>query len=77
MLLIFSGVYGGCGCFVEYWGLGLLVFGLCIVEFISGALVIWLDAGLLVINYLLGTCILLTHRCTATTTGHFTWGVVF
>ena len=28
-------------------------------------------------DYLLHTCILFTHTCTATTTGHLTWGVVF
>ena len=32
---------------------------------------------LLVVNYLLRTCISLTCTCTATTTGHFTWGVFF
>ena len=37
MLLVFLGVCRGCGCFVEYWGLELLVFGLCIVEFMGGA----------------------------------------
>ena len=40
-------------------------------------LVIWLNARLLVVNYLLRTCILFTCTCTATTTGHLTWGVVF
>ena len=40
-------------------------------------LVIWLDAGLLIVNYLLHTCILLTCTCMATMTGRFTWGVVF
>ena len=62
------------------WGagvLGLLVFGLCIVGLMGGGLVIWLDVGLLVVNYLLRTCILFTRTCTATTTGCLTWGVVF
>ena len=40
-------------------------------------LVIWLGAGLLVVYYLLCTRILFTRTCTATTTGHLTWGVVF
>ena len=35
-------------------------------------LVIWLGAGLLVVNYLLRTCILFTRMCTATTTGRLT-----
>ena len=33
--------------------------------------------GLLVVNYLLRTCILFTRTYTATMTGRLTWGVVF
>ena len=40
-------------------------------------LVIWLGAGLLVVNYLLRTCILFARMCMATMTGRLTWGVVF
>ena len=40
-------------------------------------LLLLLNMGLLVVNYLLRTCILFTCICTTTMTGRLTWGVVF
>ena len=84
---VFEEVCGGVVCFVGVCGIcGLLcgVLGLRATCFwplycwIGGwGLVIWLGVGLLVVNYLLCTCILFTRTCTATTTGRFTWGMVF
>ena len=64
-------------CFVGCWGLGLLVFGLCIVGLVGEA---WLFGWVrgcwwLIICYIHVFC--LPHTCTATTTGRLTWGVVF
>ena len=67
-------------CFAGCWGLGLLFFFFFLPLYCSvggWGLVIWLGAGLLLVNYLLRTCILFTCTCTATMTGHLTWGVVF
>ena len=38
---------------------------------------IWLNVELLVVNYLLRTCILFTRARTTMMTGRLTWGVVF
>ena len=59
------------------WGIRVTCFGLlcCLID--GWGLVISLNVGLLVVNYLLCTCILFTHMCTTMTTGHLTWGVVF
>ena len=59
------------------WGLRVTCFGLlcCLIE--RWGLVVWPNVGLLVVNYLLRTCILITRMHTTTTTGHLTWGVVF
>ena len=40
-------------------------------------LVIWPNMRLLVVNYLLRTCILFSCTCTTMMTGRLTWGVVF
>ena len=37
----------------------------------------WLNTKLLVVNYLLRTCILFIRTCTATMTGRLIWGVAF
>ena len=62
------------------WGvgaLGLLALVFWVVLIDGWGLVIWPDVGLLVVNYLLRTCILFLCMCTAMTTGRLTWGVVF
>ena len=70
-------VCGGVVCFVGCRGVRVTWFGLlgCLID--GWGLVIWPNVGLLVVNYLLHTCILFSSTCTATTTGHLTWGVVF
>ena len=70
-------VCGGVVCFVGCRGIRVTCFGLlgCLID--GWSLVIWLIVGLLVVNYLLHTCILFLCMCTTTTTGHLTWGVVF
>ena len=47
----------------------------CLID--GWGLVIWPNVGLLVINYLLRTCILFSCTCMTMTTGRLTWGVVF
>ena len=71
------GACEGCGLFVGCQGIRVTCFGLlgCLID--GQGLVIWLNVGLLVINYLLYTCILFSCTCTTTMTGHLTWGVVF
>ena len=71
------GVCGGVACIVGCWGIGVTCFDTlyCLID--AWCLVIWLNVELLVINYLLRTCILFTHKCTITTTDRLTWGVVF
>ena len=71
------GVCGGVACFVGCWGIGVTCFDTlyCLID--AWCLVIWLNVELLVINYLLRTCILFTHTCTITTIDCLTWGVVF
>ena len=58
-------------------GVRFASFGLlgCLID--GWGLVIWPNVGLLVVNYLLRTCISFSCTCTAMMTGHFTWGVVF
>ena len=87
VVLFFWEICGGVVCFVGVCGICGLpcgVLGLRATCFwslycwIGGwGLVIWLGAGLLVVSYLLRTCILFTRTCTATTTGRPTWSVVF
>ena len=64
-------------CFVGYRGVRVTCFGLlgCLID--GWSLVIWLNVGLLVVNYLLRTCIFFSCTCTTTTTCYLTWGVVF
>ena len=70
-------VCGGVVCLMGCRGIRVTCVGLlcCLID--GWGLVIWLNVGLLVVNYLLCTCILFTHMCTTTMTGHLTWGVVF
>ena len=74
---MFWGFAGGVACFVGCWGIRVTCFDLlcCLID--GWGLVIWLNVELLVINYLLRTCILFTHTCMITTTGRLAWGVVF
>ena len=74
---MFCRVCGGVACFVGCWGIGVTCFDTlyCLID--AWCLVIWLNVGLLVINYLLRTCILFTHMCTITMIDHLTWGFVF
>ena len=69
--------FGGVACFVGCCSVGVNCFDTlyCLID--AWCLVIWLNVGLLVINYLLRTCILFTHRCTIMTIDRLTWGVVF
>ena len=62
------------------WGVGalwLLDLAFWVVLVDGWGLVIWPNVGLLVINYLLRTCILFSCMCTTMMTGRLTWGVVF
>ena len=62
------------------WGvgvLGLLDLASWVVLIDGWGLVIWSKVGLLVVRYLLHTCILFSCTCTATMTGHLMWGVIF
>ena len=70
-------VCGGVVCFVGCQSIRVTCFGLlgCLID--GWGLVIWLNVGLLVVNYLLRTCILFSYMCMTTTTVHLTWGVVF
>ena len=77
VVFCFGGLWGGVVCLVGCLGIRVTCFGPlgCLID--GWGLVIWPNVGLLVVNYLLRTCILFTCTCTATTTGHLTWGVVF
>ena len=77
VILCFGGLFEGIACFVGCWGIRITCFDLlcCLID--GWGLVIWLNVELLVINYLLRTCILFKHTCMITTTGHLAWGVVF
>ena len=68
---------GGVVCFVGCQSIRVTCFGLlgCLID--GWSLVIWLNVGLLVVNYLLHTYILFSCTRTVTTTGRLTWGVVF
>ena len=59
------------------WGVRVTCFDLsgCLID--GWGLVIWLNVGLLVISYLLRTCILFLSTCMTTMTGCHTRGVVF
>ena len=70
-------VCGGVVCFVGCRGIRVTCFRLLGYLIDEWGLVIWLNVGLLVVNYLLRTCILFSCTCTTTTTGHLTLGVVF
>ena len=74
MFWVFAGVVA---CFVGCWGIGVTFFDTlyCLID--AWCLVIWLNVGLLVLNYLLHTCILFTRMCTITMIDCLTWGVVF
>ena len=67
----------GVVCFVGCQGVRVTWFGLlgCLID--GWGLVVWPNVGLLVVNYLLHTCIWFLCMCMATTTGRLTWGVVF
>ena len=67
----------GVVCLFGCQGVRVTCFGLlgCLIN--GWGLVIWLNVGLLVVNYLLRTCILFSCTCTTMMTGHLTWGVVF
>ena len=77
VILCFGGFAGGVACFVGCWVIRVTCFDplYCLID--GWCLVIWLNVGLSVINYLLRTCILFTCTCMITTIGHLTWGVVF
>ena len=65
-------VGGGVVCFVGCQGIKVTCFGLlcCLIE--RWGLVVWPNVGLLVVNYLLRTCILFTRMRMTTTTGRLT-----
>ena len=75
--ILFWGSVRGVVCFVGCWGVRVTWFGLlgCLVD--GWGLVIWHNVGLLVVTYLLRTCILFSCTRTAMVTGCLTWGVVF
>ena len=77
VILCFGEFAGGVACFVGCWGIGVTCFDTlyCLID--VWCLVIWLNVGLLVINYLLHTCILFTRTCTIMMIDRLTWGVVF
>ena len=73
---------GSVGVWFALQGVGVLglldlffFFGGCLIG--GWGLVIWPNVGLLVVTYLLHTCILFLCTYMDTTTGHPTWGVVF
>ena len=74
---MFWGFVGSVVCFVGCWGVRFTCFDLlcCLID--GWGLAIWPNVKLLVINYLLRTCILFTHTCMITMTSHLAWGVVF
>ena len=74
---LFLEVCGGVVCFIGCRGIRVTCFGLlcCLLE--RWDLVVWPNVGLLVVNYLLCTCILFTHTRMTMMTGRLTWGVVF
>ena len=59
---MFWGFVGGVACFVGCWGIGVTCFDTlyCLID--AWCLVIWLNVGLLVINYLLRTVFYLHIR---------------
>ena len=67
----------GCSLLMGCRGIRVTCFGLlgCLID--RWSLVIWLNVRLLVVNYLLRTCILFSCTCMTMMTGHLTWGVVF
>ena len=77
VIFCFRGLWGVWFCFVGCWGIRVTWFGLlgCLVD--GWGLVIWPNVALLVVNYLLRTCILLSCTCMTMMTCHLTWGVVF
>ena len=77
-VILFWRVCEGCSLFfLGCRGVGVTSFYLlgCLID--GWGLVVWPNVALLVVNYLLRTCILFSHMCMATMTGHLTWGVVF
>ena len=77
MIVFVLEVCGGVVCFVGSLGIRVTCFGLLCCSIDGWGLVIWLNVGLLVVNYLLRTCILFTSMCTTMKTDLLTWGVVF
>ena len=74
---LFWGACGGYSLFMGCWGIRVACFGLlgCLIN--GWGLLIWPNVGLLVVNYLLRTCILFLCTCTTVMTGCLAWGVVF
>ena len=71
------GTCEGCSLFMGCRGIRVACFGL-LGSLINGwSLVIWPNVELLVVNYLLCTCVLFSCTCTTTMTGRLVWGVVF
>ena len=64
-------------CFMRCWGFRAICFWPLYCWIDGWGLVMWLNMKLLVVNYLLCTCILFTCTCTATTTGRLIWGMAF
>ena len=71
------GACEGCSLFMGCQGIRVTCFGLfgCLID--GWGLVIWPNVGMLVVNYLLRTCVLLSSTCTPMMTDRPTWGVVF
>ena len=64
-------------CFIRCWGFRAICFWPLYCWIDGWGLVMWLNTRLLVVNYLLSTCILFTRMCTAKMTGRLIWGVAF
>ena len=77
VIFVLEGAVRGVVCFMGCLGIGVTCFYLLGCLMAGWGLVIWPNVGLLVVNYLLRTCILFSFMCTAMMTGHLTWGVVF
>ena len=77
VIFVLGGPVRGVVCLWGVEALELLALNLlgCLIN--GWGFVIWPNVGLLVVNYLLHTCILFSCTCTAMTTGRLTWGVVF
>ena len=73
----FGGACEGCSLLCGVSGIRVTCFGLlgCLID--GWGLVIWQNVGLLVVHYLLRTCILFLCMCTTTMTGRLIWGEVF